>query len=276
MTLPYEGHNGEPQQWTFRSRFSLAMQLVRREVVGRYKGSMLGILWSLLTPLFMLGVYTFVFGMVFKARWAGAAEDTSMAEFAITLFAGLIMFQLFAEVVSRAPMLVLSNPNYVKKIVFPLETLVPVALGAALFHTGLSLVVLIVFMLPVYGSVPMTALLLPLVLVPYCLSILGLSWFLASFGTYVRDIGQILGTIITALMFLSPIFFPLSALPDWLQPWLALNPIALPVEQARNVLLFGQLPDMGPLALYSLASLALAVLGFQFFQKTRKGFADVL
>lgn len=254
----------------------LLLPLIRREITGRYRGSALGMVWSLLTPLFMLGVYTFVFGQVFKARWAGANPDASMGEFAVTLFAGLIIFQLFAEVVTRAPGLILANQNYVKKIVFPLELLVPVALGGALFHAGVSLLVLIVFMLPIHGGVPWTALLLPLVLVPYCLSILGLSWFLASLGTYVRDIGQVLGTLVTALMFLSPIFFPLSALPEWIQPWLMLNPVALPVEEARNLLIFGKLPDFTALAIYAMVSLLVAVLGYQFFQKTRKGFADVL
>lgn len=259
-----------------RQRFTLLLPLIRREVVGRYRGSVLGILWSLLTPLFMLAVYTFVFGQVFKARWAGASENASMGEFAVTLFAGLIVFQLFSEVVTRAPGLILANQNYVKKIVFPLEILVPVTLGSALFHTAISLVVLFAFMLPIHGGVPWTALLLPVVLVPYCLSILGLSWFLASLGAYVRDIGQVLGTLVSALMFLSPIFFPISALPEWIQPWLVLNPIALPVEQARDLLIFGKLPNFAALGLYSVVAVVVALLGYEFFQQTRKGFADVL
>lgn len=261
---------------TLQHNAALLLPLIRREIAGRYRGSALGILWSLLTPLFMLGVYTFVFGHVFKARWAGASENASMGEFAVTLFAGLIVFQLFAEVVTRAPSLILGNQNYVKKIVFPLEILVPVTLGTALFHAAISLIVLFAFMLPIHGGLPWTALLLPIVLVPYCLSILGVSWFLASLGTYVRDIGQILGTVVTALMFLSPIFFPLSALPEWIQSWLVLNPIAVPVEQARNLLIFGKLPDFAALGYYSVVAVVVAVLGYQFFQQTRKGFADVL
>lgn len=255
---------------------ALILPLIRREIVGRYRGSALGVLWSLLTPLFMLAVYTFVFGAVFKARWAGARADASMGEFAVTLFVGLIVFQLFAEVINRAPGLILGNRNYVKKIVFPLEVLVPVALGSALFHAAVSLLVLLVFVLAVHGGIPWTALLLPLVIAPFCLVILGLSWFLASLGTYVRDIGQVLGTLVTALMFLSPIFFPLSALPDWIQPWVVLNPVALPVEDARNLLIFGQPPDFAALAAYSVVALIVAALGYLFFQKTRKGFADVL
>jgi lipopolysaccharide transport system permease protein len=266
---------------------SLTLTLIRREIAGRYRGSMLGILWSMLTPLFMLAVYTFVFGTVFRARWvdtAGAAEvveaadkaQPSTAVFAIILFAGLIVFQLFSEVINRAPTLVLSNANYVKKVVFPLQILPVVALGSALFHTAVSLVVLFCFILAVYGAIPPTALLLPLVLAPFCLVVLGLSWFLAALGVYYRDINQFLGTLVTALMFLSPIFFPLSALPDWIRPWVELNPVALPVEETRAVLIFGKLPDFSALAIYAAAGLAIAALGYAWFQKTRKGFADVL
>jgi homopolymeric O-antigen transport system permease protein len=257
-------------------RLSLIVQLTRRSVIGRYRGSALGILWSLLTPLFMLAVYTFVFGAVFQARWAGQAEDASMAEFAVALFAGLIVFQFFAEVITGAPGIVLANQTYVKKVVFPLEILVPVSVGSALFHLCVSLAVLFAFVLPVHGSIPLTALWLPVILAPYCLVILGLGWFLASLGTYVRDIGQVLGTIVTALMFLSPIFFPLSALPGWIRPYVYLNPIALPVEQLRNAVIFGVAPDAISLTIYAIVAVVVAVLGYTFFQKTRKGFADVL
>ena len=255
---------------------SLIGQMVWREVIGRYRGSLLGVFWSLVTPLLMLAVYTFVFGTVFKARWVGAGTETSPWEFAIILFAGLLVFQVFAEVVSRAPTLILANVNYVKKVVFPLEILPPVALGSALCHAGVSLIVLFGFMLTVNGSIPLTALWLPAVLGPYCLLVLGLTWFLASLGVYYRDVNQLLGTLMTALMFLSPIFFPLSALPEWLRPWIALNPIAFPVEATRAALIFGEMPDGATLAVYAFISLVISMLGYAWFQKTRRGFADVL
>lgn len=258
------------------SLWSLTVTLVRREIAGRYRGSVLGILWSLITPLFMLSVYTFVFGIVFKARWAGTSENASMGEFALTLFAGLTVFQLFAEVIGRAPSLVLANQSYVKKVVFPLHVLAPVALGSALFHACVSVAVLLVAILFVHGAVPWTALFVPLVLAPFCLLILGVAWFLSSLGAYIRDIDQVLGPIITALLFTSPVFFPLSAMPELLRPWAMLNPIAIPVEQARNVLIFAVRPDFVALGYYSLAALFVAMLGYLWFQKTRKGFADVL
>ncbi len=230
----------------------------------------------MLTPLFMLCIYTFVFGFVFKSRWSGTDDSASFGEFAVILFSGLIVFQLFSEVINRAPMLMIANANYVKRIVFPLELLVPVALGSALFHLGVSLIVLLVAVILVFGGIPWTALLIPVVLLPFSLVILGLSWFLASLGTYVRDIGQILGTITMALMFTSPIFFPASVLPEWVRPWLALNPLFVPVDQIHNIVVFGKLPDFAALGLYALLSIVIAFLGYWWFQKTRKGFADVL
>jgi len=250
--------------------------LARREIEGRYRGAGLGLVWMALTPLLMLGVYTFVFGTVFKSRWTSSAADASPAEFAVILFIGLILFQLLAETVNRAPSLMLVNTSYVKKVVFPLEILVPVALGTALFHAGITFMVLLPFIVAVFGDVPVTAVLLPLVVAPLLLLILGVSWFLASVGTYMRDVGQFVGTAVTALLFLAPIFFPLSALPSWLQPWLFLNPLTLPVQQAREVLIFGNMPDFGQLGAYSLVSATVCLLGYIWFQKTRRGFADVL
>jgi lipopolysaccharide transport system permease protein len=257
-------------------RVSLSRSLIARDITGRYRGSALGIAWSLTTPLAMLAIYSFVFGSVLGTRWSGGSDQTGMAGFAIILFAGLIVFQLFAEVVTRAPTLVLSNVNYVKKVVFPLEILPIVALGSALFHLGVSLTVLIAFMLAVTGHIAPTAALLPVVLAPFVLLVLGLGWFLASLGVYLRDIGQFLGTVVTALMFLSPIFYPSSALPEWIRPWLVLNPLTLPIEQAREVLIWGRAPDFAALGLYGLCAIGIAAAGFCWFQATRKGFADVL
>jgi lipopolysaccharide transport system permease protein len=224
----------------------------------------------------MLGIYTFVFGFVFKSRWAGEHQAAPLADYAVILFSGLIVFQLFSEVVNGAPGLILANVNYVKRVVFPLELLVPVSLGSALFSFGVSLVVLFGFMLATRHAIPLTALWAPAILIPFCLMILGLSWFLAALGVFVRDIGQVLGTIVTGLMFLSPIFFPLSALPDWLQRMALINPIAGPVELMRDAIVFGSGPDPLTLGSYALAALVVCCLGYLFFQKTRKAFADVL
>src|SRR4030066_1425481 len=217
----------------------LIAQMIRREVVGRYRGSVMGLLWSFLNPGFMLTVYSFVFSVVFKARWSGGGE--SKTQFAVILFAGMTVHALFAEVLNRAPGIILGNVNYVKKVVFPLEILAVVSLGAALFHALVSLLVLLVAFSMLNGFVHWTAIFAPLVLLPLMLLSLGFGWILSSLGVFVRDIGQLIGVFITALLFLSPVFFPVSALPESFQPWLNLNPLTFIIEQTREVLIWGRL-----------------------------------
>jgi lipopolysaccharide transport system permease protein len=253
---------------------SLIKALTQREVIGRYRGSVMGILWSFLNPVFMLIVYTLVFSVVFKARWSGGSD--SKTEFALILFAGLIVFNLFAECVNRAPGLILANVNYVKKVVFPLEILPWVALGSALFHALISLVVWLIAYLIFFGVPHITVLLLPLVILPFLLFVMGLTWALASLGVYLRDVSQFIGLVTTAMMFLSPIFYPVSALPEAYRHLLLLNPLTPVIEQTREVLYWGKVPDMSMLSVYLVGSALIAWLGFAWFQKTRKGFADVL
>jgi len=253
---------------------SLIKALAQREVIGRYRGSVMGILWSFFNPVFMLLVYTFVFSVVFKARWSVGSD--SKTEFALVLFAGLIVFNLFAECVNRAPGLILANVNYVKKVVFPLEILPWVALGSALFHALISVVVWLIAYLILFGVPHITVLLLPLVFLPFLLFVMGLTWALASLGVFLRDVSQFIGIVTTALIFLSPIFYPASALPEEYRHLLLLNPLTTVVEQARAVLFWGEVPDLTILSVYFLGAALVVWLGFAWFQKTRKGFADVL
>jgi lipopolysaccharide transport system permease protein len=236
---------------------------------------MMGLVWSFLNPIFMLTIYTFVFSVVFQAKW-GQSQGGGKAEFAIILFAGLIVFNIFAEIVNRAPSLILANANYVKKVVFPLEILPLVAIGATLFHALVSVLVLLVFCFAVHMTIPWTVVFLPVVLFPLLLLTLGGTWFLASLGVYLRDVSQTMGLLTTALLFTSPIFFPISALPESLRPFLLLNPLAFIIEQARGVLIWGNLPDWTGLAIYLAGSALIAWGGLFWFQKTRKGFADVI
>lgn len=270
--------NAKPSRDTHRlaDKLRLTHVLIKREIAARYRGSFLGVFWAMITPLLMLGIYTLVFGKIFKARWIPTDAEAAPEEFAVILFVGLIVYNIFAETVNRSPTLIIENSSYVKKVVFPLEVLVPVALGTAVFHALVSAVILIPFVYFVFGSLPLTALLLPFTMFPIIISTAGIAWFLASVGTYARDVGQITSTLTLALMFLAPIFFPRAMLPEWTHPWLALNPVTIPVEQSRNVLIFGNLPDFLTLFVYVIISLIIAGLGFAWFQKTRKGFADVL
>lgn len=252
----------------------LIASLTQREIASRYRGSALGILWSIATPLLMLSVYAFVFGKVFQQKVDGGPG--SPADFALWLFAGLLVFNMFSECVSRAPSLILSNTNYVKRVVFPLEVLPVVTLLAALFHLTIGIGVWVLLYAVMVGVPAPSLLLLPLVLVPAALVTLALAWFLASLGVFVRDVAQAVGVVVMVLMFLSPIFFPLDRMPEQYRPALYLSPLTVPIELAREVMFWGRVPSLVPLAITTLAFAALAWLCFAFFQKTRRGFADVL
>lgn len=254
----------------------LIAQLTQREVVGRYRGSVLGLAWSFFNPVFMLTVYTFVFSEIFKTRWSDAAADDSKTQFALVLFVGMIVLGLFSEVVNRAPGLIVANVNYVKKVVFPLEILPVVALGAALFHGLISLGVLLAAFALFNGTLHWTVLFAPLVLLPLVIVTLGLAWMLAALGVFLRDVGQTVGLLTTVLTFLSPVFYPVSAVPERFRPFIMANPLTFIIEQARDVLVWGRLPHWTGLCIYTLAACATAWAGFAWFQKTRRGFADVL
>lgn len=251
------------------------MQMTRREVVGRYKGSAMGLLWSFLNPVFMLMVYTFFFSVVFKARW-GLDSNESKTQFAFVLFVGMIVHSLFAEVLNRSPSLILSNVNYVKKVIFPLEILPVISMGAALFHSFASLAVLLIAFVIFNSYLHWTVIFTPLVLLPLVILTLGCAWALASLGVFIRDVGQTIGIITTIMMFLSPVFFPVTALPEAYRPFIMANPLTFIIEQAREVFIWGRPPNWAGLGIYTLAATAIAWLGYIWFQKTRKGFADVL
>lgn len=255
---------------------SLIYQMARREVLGRYAGTVAGLGWAVFQPILMLSVYTFVFSIVFKARWAGPDTTTSHVEFALLLFIGLIVHGLFSELLLRSPALVTSNVNYVKKVIFPLEILPVITLVAALFHAAIGIAVLLVARLLIVGSIPWTVIWLPIVLAPLAVMALGVSWTLAAMGVFIRDLGQMMAVVANMMLFLSPIFFPVTALPEAFRPLVHANPLTFIIEEAREVVMWGRMPDLGGLALYTTVACAVACLGFFLFQKTRKGFADVL
>ncbi len=253
----------------------LIVQMTRREVVGRYKGSALGLAWSFFNPVFMLTVYTFVFSVIFKSRW-GVGGEESKTQFAVVLFVGMIVHGLFAEVLNRAPSLILSNVNYVKKVIFPVEILPVIAMGAALFHSLISVGVLLAAFILFNGYLHWTVIFTPLVLLPLVILTTAFAWMLASLGVFLRDVRQTIGIITTVMLFLAPVFYPVTALPEEFRPWIMANPLTFIIEQAREVLIWGHLPNWMGLALYTLVATGSAWAGYAWFQKTRKGFADVL
>jgi len=258
-----------------RRHGTLLWQFARREVLGRYRGSLLGVGWSFVTPLLNLAVYTFVFVGVFKARWPGAEQGGGL-EFGLQLFAGLMVFNLFAELATRAPRLVLDQPNLVKKVVFPLEILPWVTVLAGFFHLLLSLLVLVAATAVVRGTVPSTAIALPLVLFPFLPFLLGVGWLFAALGVFLRDVSQMMGLAVSLTMFLSPVFYSTQALSDSLRQLMQLNPLTLIIESTRNILLQSVWPDWQALLFYLVLASLFAALSAVFFELTRKGFADVL
>jgi len=254
---------------------SLLWQFARRDVLGRYRGSLLGLAWTFLTPLLMLAVYSFVFVGVFRASWPGTPKGSGI-EFALQVFAGLLVFNLFAEVANRAPNLVVEQPNLVKKVIFPIELLAWVTVLSGLFHLLISAGTLLVVLVLARGALPITALALPLVLLPFLPVLLGLGWFLSAVGVFVRDISALMSMVVSLIMFLSPVFYSVHSLDPEIRFWMQLNPLTLIIEQVRAVLLMGQWPDWSALGLYGLVACAFAAVGAFFFQLTRRGFADVL
>ncbi len=276
---PHAKYRTSPREFiaSFWRHRNLIVQMTKREILGRYKGSIMGLAWSFFNPVLMLAVYTFFFSVVFKSRWTaipGSAE--SKASFAVILFVGMIVHGFFAEVVNRGPSIILSNVNYVKKVVFPLEILPWVTVASALFHTLISLLVLLVVQLVVSQNFQWTTVFFPFILLPLILASLGFAWFLAAMGVYARDIGQVTGVFTSVLMFLSPVFYPVSTLQPKYQIFLKLNPLTFIIEEGRNALIYGVPPSFDSWCVAMLSGGGVAWAGFWWFQKTRKGFADVL
>lgn len=252
---------------------SLLRSLVIRDIETRYRGTMLGFLWAVIYPLMMLAVYAFVFGGVFNARWGGSGD---MKDFVLMLYCGLIVHGLFSETLTRSPTAVLSNPSYVKKVVFPLELLPFTHLVSAMFNVLVGLGLLCVFLLIQNHTIPLTVLLVPFVLAPLLLLTIGLAWFLAAIGVFFRDVGQMIGVAMSVLLFLSPIFYPASSTPALAQKLIYLNPLTFPIEELRAVLILGNQPHWLHWLAYSGIAVVVAVAGLWIFQKSRPAFADVI
>lgn len=252
----------------------LISQLVRREFAQRYRGSVLGVLWAFVTPLLMVMVYTFVFTVVFPTRWGAA--DVVETNFVVIYLVGAIMHGLFAEAVGRAPNLIVTQANYVKKVVFPLEILPIVVVAGALITATIGFAIAMLLNLILAHTIQWTIVCLPLILIPYLVLLLGIVLLVSALGVYIRDLGQAIGVIITLTLFLTPVFYPISAVPERFRSYLYLNPLTFVVEQAREVVLFGRLPNWTALAIYTLCSVLFCWFGLFVFQRARRGFADVL
>lgn len=255
-------------------KLELFWALSRREIAARFKGSYGGLSWYVIQNLLLLMLYSFVFGTLFKSRWGQG--DQPQGNFTIALFIGLIVFNLFAECVTRAPTLILANANYVKKVVFPLDVLPAVTLATAIFNAFVAFLVLIAVSWFLDSPMHWQGLWIPVIVLPLLVLILGITWLLAALGTYIRDINQMVTLLISAFMFLSPLFYQITALPKAAQRWVMLNPLTIPMQESRAALMLGQSPDWAALGVYMLIAIPVAMLGYACFQKLRGGFADVL
>lgn len=258
--------------WSHRE---LIYQFTKREVLQQYKGSYLGVLWSFVTPLALLLVYTFAFSVVLQARWEGTGENGHLV-FALNLFAGLVAFNVFSETISAAPSLIIRNPNYVKKVVFPLEILPVSKLGASVIDSLFGIVILLLGALIILGELPWTLIFLPVMYLPLIFLCLGLGWFFASLGVYIRDVGNFLSVVVRMLFFLTPIFYPLSAIPSNVRFLLYLNPLTFIVNHFRRVALWGQMPDWLEFFGITAGAMVICLLGYIWFMKSKKTFADVI
>ncbi|MDH5510813.1 MAG: ABC transporter permease [Nitrospinota bacterium] len=249
--------------------------LAVNDIASKYKGSMVGAAWTLINPLLLLAVYTFVFSVVMKARWPGGGERDSL-EFSVIIFSGLLVFWFFSECVQRAPMTLRSNMTYVKKTMFPTEILPMVPVLSALFHFFVNFLVLMTFSMVVMGKFHPAALFAPLIILPFFILCCGLSWILSILGVAARDIEQMVGMITTLFLFLSPIFYPITAVPERLRTVYQLNPLTPVIEQMRGAVIYGHAPDFLGLLIYMAVSVTVAAGGLLFFLRIKKLLAEII
>jgi lipopolysaccharide transport system permease protein len=254
---------------------TLIQQFIKRDVLGRYRGAFLGIFWSLLRPLCQLAVFSVVFGYIFQSRW-GHDPNESKADFTMALFCGLIVFEFIGECLGRAPTLVLANTNYVTKVVFPLEILPVSVVGAALVHLAVSSTLLCLAFFLVHGSLHLTVICMPLMVIPLIFLALGVTWLFASLGVFIRDINSFVPVLIMILMYASAIFYPISRVPPVLLPVVLHNPVAVLVDNMRNVFMWGTPLNWGQYGSITLECIIIMLIGYAFFMRTKNAFADVL
>lgn len=257
---------------TWKSRH-LIFELAKRDFCGKYRGSYGGVLWSLLQPLFLLTIYTIAFGVILKARWgyAGGTEN-----YALMLFSGLLILNVFTECLTQAPKLIANNPNFVKKVVFPLEVLPIAMVLVALVHLLLGISCWLLGYIIFVGVPKWTVIYLPVILLSFMPVLLGFGWLFSAIGVFVKDLHQLTAMVSHVLLFLTPIFYSIEAAPPKLQFFLALNPLTFIIDQVRLVLIFGEKPGMRGLALYLLLSVCFAWASLKIFKRLQPTFSDVV
>lgn len=258
--------------WSHRE---LLWQFTLRNIEVRHRGSHLGLIWSFLNPLLMLGLYVAVFGFIFGGRF-GVLPNETPVDYALGVFFGLTLFQFVAEVMGVSPVLIVSNPNFVKKVVFPLEILPASSVGGALFHLAISLGLALLSLALFDRAIHVELLWLPIIIAPLVLFCLGISWLLAALGVFFRDIGQLMQFLTMALMYSSAVFFPASKISSSFWLILRFNPILQAIELARNTALWAQPINYLYLSYVYIAGFTVCILGHLAFSRLKPAFADVL
>ncbi len=257
--------------WHFRE---LIQAVVRRELAARFRGSILGWLWAIFGPLLMLTVYTYIFSSAIGLRSSAAAHG--VANYSLQIFVGLIVFNLFAEVAYRAPALLHENANFIKKSIFPSETLAWTATIRAIVYAGISFSVMIVFEIILAHWLPPTILLLPFVVVPFFLFLVGVSWFLMALGSFTRDVTHLMASIVPVFMFATPIFYSISDAPKGMQIILRCNIMGDYVEMVRDLVLLDRMPSLLVYIGTVLVSLLIFRSSYRFFMRYKSVFVDVI
>jgi len=258
-----------------KSDLFLIKSLLIREIESRYRGSMLGLGWNILTPLLMLLVFSFVFQEIFQAKWPNRVDGEDI-NFTYNLFIGLSTFWFFSDVIGRAPALFSSSPNYIKKVIFPLELLVLVLVLSSLFYFSINILIILGLSFIVGDGLSFSLLYLPLVIGVSLPLLYAFAMILASFGVYLKDVGMIVGVLLNLLMFLSPVFYPVESIPERLQFLFLMNPLTLIIEQLREIIVYGVKIDLSATFIYGIVALCFYFIAKKLFNVLKKGFADVL
>lgn len=256
-------------------KLDLLLNLAARDFKLRYRESVLGTIWAVLYPVVVLAVYTLVFSTIFSARWGGQPV-VNKVDYAVLLFIGLIVYGIFAETVARAPTAILSNPGFVKKVVFPLEVLPGVVLLSTIYRAAMECVALFIFFCFSSFSFHIEALLFPLILAPFVVLVFGLALIFSSLGVFLRDFDQFAALLARLMMYMLPVLYPVTIFPQTVRTLIESNPMAVFIEQIRGLVIFGQMPEWKQFGIACMWSLLTLAIGSFWFQKTRKGFSDVI
>ena len=260
--------NSEKNTWY------LLKTLTKADIKQKYQGSVLGILWSLIVPLLMLAIYTFVFSEIFKTKWE--IDTSNKFQFALMLFCGLSIYNMFADVLGRSVSLIVSNQNYVKKVVFPLELLPLVITFSALFNCIISFMVLIIANTILGGTLHTSTLFMPLILLPHIVFCAGIAYLISAISVYLRDMASFVSVLIMVFMYLTPVFFSLTAIPEAFRQVMMFNAMTYAIENMRNVIIYGTSVNWGYFGISCAVSIMLFGLGWWVFRRAKDGFADLL